>query len=69
MDPSPQPAPRRLPANTARRLLSQITGVAIARATFYRWLQNGSIPAVKLVTRWYVEPQALRKFAQDAEFL
>lgn len=64
-----QPGAPLIPGHIALRRLREYSGVNFARATFYRWLQSGLIPARKFVNRWYLADADLRKFAADAEFL
>ena len=56
----------KLSTGTARRVLASMLGYPIARATFYRWLAQGLIPADKLVGHYRVKSSVLQKFAQEA---
>jgi predicted site-specific integrase-resolvase len=49
-------------------MLASILGYQIARATFYRWLSNGLIPADKLVGHYRVKGSALRRFAEESQW-
>ena len=50
----------------ALRELQRLTGISITRTTFYRWLQNGTIPARKLVSRYYVSASDVQRFAAES---
>ncbi len=48
-----RPPPTLVPAN-AWRILNARTGGAVSRPTFYRWLSNGKIYAVRVGHRLYI---------------
>lgn len=51
-----------------RHLLQARLGITICKPTFYRWLMNGTLPSVKLVSRYYIKPAALEKFIEEADW-
>jgi excisionase family DNA binding protein len=46
----------------AWRLLRRRTGGEISRTTFYRWIRNGNVYAVRLGHRFYVPYPSLEEF-------
>lgn len=61
------PAVTRIPAGAARRTLSRLLKIPVSRATFYRWLDSGLLPATKIVGHWWIDHRDLLRFAQDQE--
>lgn len=62
----PSPAETKLSTSAARRVLGQLLGEEINRATFYRWLAQGIIPADKLVGHYRIKRSALELFTAEA---
>jgi hypothetical protein len=58
----------KLPAQAARRVLQRLMEIQIARSTWNRWLQAGTIPAEKIAGRWHVRFSAIERFAQEARW-
>jgi len=59
---------RPLTASAARRLLENKLQTAIPRSSFYRWLNNGVLPAHKLVSKYLILPETLNRFADEAKW-
>ena len=55
-----------LRATVALRELIRACGVPIHRATFYRWLQNGMLPARRIGYKYFVAAQDLEHFARES---
>jgi len=51
-----------LTVKRARRLIHLHTGLRVPRATFYRWLSNGTILTTRLHHSIRIHPAALAKF-------
>ncbi len=66
--PPPCSQDKQLRPDRARRILEQKLGLQIPRATFYRWLANGILPATKLVNRYFIRASALDRFADEADW-
>ena len=54
-----------VPAAVAFRDLARLTGLTFSRASFYRWLMDGTIPSRRLVTRIFVAAEDVQHFAQE----
>lgn len=54
-----------VPATVAFRDLQRLTGLTFSRASFYRWLMDGTIPSRRIVTRIFVAVEDLQAFAQE----
>lgn len=59
---------RPLSASAARRLLENKLQTTIPRSSFYRWLNNGVLPAHKLVSKYLILPETLNRFADEAKW-
>ncbi|MGH9402863.1 MAG: helix-turn-helix domain-containing protein [Terriglobia bacterium] len=60
----PAPNPGWVQASDARSAFIRATGFNLARTTHWRYIQNGSIPAVKFFGRWYVSQNTLDKMIE-----
>ncbi|MBI4167088.1 MAG: helix-turn-helix domain-containing protein [Acidobacteria bacterium] len=56
--------PQMLIPQTALRILCQRTGGTISRSTFYRWVECGKIPSIRLGARIFIPRPALDNLIQ-----
>jgi excisionase family DNA binding protein len=56
--------PQMLIPQTALRILCQRTGGTISRTTFYRWVESGKIPSIRLGARIFIPRTALDELIQ-----
>jgi excisionase family DNA binding protein len=52
----------------AFRVLSRLLQVPLTRSTFYRWVQNGTLPAEKIAGRWWLKFSDLDRFAKESRW-
>jgi len=53
-------------AMVGHRELVRLTGLPLSRSTFYRWLENGTIPTRRFVGKVFVARQDLEHFAKES---